>query len=693
MQKVISKILAQKVEYQYEIGAIDECLRIEEKIKNIVNPSFNKDFPILKVSELFKIYFYLYIPFEKWFLISEIMDDLAPYIDDKPEIIWFQLFYGIEQLDKDILDNYISGIEEFLKEDQMESLISIDIDTFLEENHQVEDKNKDYDLKIVLAVLIKNNFVNAFEDLKDFQNKKTTVDGIQRLFTFLILFSTVFEKLKEEYSIFKGFLGVITKYNSCIEQLNLMLKQNKIKFDKSGSQLIVVCNDVNDSKITQLAEDFNEYQNMWRKLEPVYHFFVMCQENENLFSKERKELYAQISHLTSIIQLLSKNEEFYPLSSSIVKLKNKNLQKQILLKMQEVNLKGERKWKRKLYKYKKNDFEQLCALLNQYHCHPETLSDSEKQKMTSICSLEKIKEMILLLENSTFNWKPFYFQILTTTSINRISKIEYYLKRKYLTVKILSEHIEYFDVHSDNFNQFERNSSLLEGKGISAKDVSKRTFSIFLEDFEKLKERLNLHEYYETSFYSNSMNDYNYLLYDQSFDLYDEFIELGFLNFIRENPCLLTEQNKFVGKRIRLMREIGYLVEGEIPINCFMDDVFPVSDINQYFEDDYCLSSDDILENNSRLTISSETLSMPIIRELDSKYLIGDSLYSISGIPVSRNRFLRNFEVLSHEENLPILEKVIRSLIYTPYSGYTKEEMNILRKELVTDKCKMIGVK
>jgi len=380
-------------------------------------------------------------------------------------------------------------------------------------------------------------------------------------------------------------------------------------------------------------------------------------------------------------------------SSSIVKLKNKNLQKQILLKMQEVNLKGERKWKRKLYKYKKNDFEQLCALLNQYHCHPETLSDSEKQKMTSICSLEKIKEMILLLENSTFNWKPFYFQILTTTSINRISKIEYYLKRKYLTVKILSEHIEYFDVHSDNFNQFERNSSLLEGKGISAKDVSKRTFSIFLEDFEKLKERLNLHEYYETSFYSNSMNDYNYLLYDQSFDLYDEFIELGFLNFIRENPCLLTEQNKFVGKRIRLMREIGYLVEGEIPINCFMDDVFPVSDINQYFEDDYCLSSDDILENNSRLTISSETLSMPIIRELDSKYLIGDSLYSISGIPVSRNRFLRNFEVLSHEENLPILEKVIRSLIYTPYSGYTKEEMNILRKELVTDKCKMIGVK
>ena len=621
------------------------------------------------------------------------MDDLAPYIDDKPEIVWFQLFYGIEQLDKDILDNYISGIEEFLKEDQMESLISIDIDTFLEENHQVEDKNKDYDLKIVLAVLIKNNFVNAFEDLKDFQNKKTTVDGIQRLFTFLILFSTVFEKLKEEYSIFKGFLGVITKYNSCIEQLNLMLKQNKIKFDKSGSQLIVVCNDVNDSKITQLAEDFNEYQNMWRKLEPVYHFFVMCQENENLFSKERKELYAQISHLTSIIQLLSKNEEFYPLSSSIVKLKNKNLQKQILLKMQEVNLKGERKWKRKLYKYKKNDFEQLCVLLNQYHCHPETLSDSEKQKMTSICSLEKIKEMILLLENSTFNWKPFYFQILTTTSINRISKIEYYLKRKYLTVKILSEHIEYFDVHSDNFNQFERNSSLLEGKGISAKDVSKRTFSIFLEDFEKLKERLNLHEYYETSFYSNSMNDYNYLLYDQSFDLYDEFIELGFLNFIRENPCLLTEQNKFVGKRIRLMREIGYLVEGEIPINCFMDDVFPVSDINQYFEDDYCLSSDDILENNSRLTISSETLSMPIIRELDSKYLIGDSLYSISGIPVSRNRFLRNFEVLSHEENLPILEKVIRSLIYTPYSGYTKEEMNILRKELVTDKCKMIGVK
>ena len=54
MQKVISKILAQKVEYQYEIGAIDECLRIEEKIKNIVNPSFNKDFPILK-------YIFIYI--------------------------------------------------------------------------------------------------------------------------------------------------------------------------------------------------------------------------------------------------------------------------------------------------------------------------------------------------------------------------------------------------------------------------------------------------------------------------------------------------------------------------------------------------------------------------------------------------------------------------------------------------------
>lgn len=692
MQKIIEKILAQKSEYQYEIESIDECTRIKEKIQNIVYPSFHKDLPILKVSELLKIYFYLYIPFEKWFLISEIMDDLVPYIDDKPEVVWFELFCGIEQLDKETLDNYIFGIHEFLNEDSIESLISVDVDSFLEKYYQNIDENDSYDLSIVLAILIKNNFLNIFENLQDFQKKNTTVDGVRRLFSFLILFSIIFEKLKEEYLTFKGFLGVLSKYNSCISQFNLLLRQNKIKLSGLNNKLIVTCN-VNDSRITQLAKNFNEYHEMWTKIESAYHFFIMCQESERLFSTRRKELYAQISYLKDIVCELSKTEDFYPLSSSITKLENKNLQKQILLKIQEINLASGNRWRRKFRKYKRNDFEQLRLLLNQYYCHPENLSDSEKQKITSICTLEKVKEMIEALENSAFDWKPFYFQILTTTSINRIEKIDYYLKRKYMNVKVLNEHIEYFDIHSSSFDQFERNLRLLEEKDILVKDVSKKTFSIFLEESNQLEKRLDLHESYQTSFQNNSMNNYDYLLYDQSFDMYDELIELGFLDYIRKNPYLLIKQNKSVGRRIRLMREIGYDVEGEIPNSCFMDDIFSISDLNQYFEDDYVFISDDILEKHSRLEISPNTLSMSIIRNIDSKYLSSDSLYLISGIPVSRNRFLRNFEVFKDNENLSTSEKVLRAFIYTPYSGYTKEEIDILKNELITNKCKMIDVK
>lgn len=693
MQKIIEKILAQKLEYQYEIESIDECLRIKEKIQDIVYPSFHKNLPILKVSELLKIYFYLYIPFEKWFLVSEIMNDLVPYIDDKPEVAWFELFYGVEQLDKETLDNYVFGIKDFLKESKVESLIPVDVDSFIKDHLQNETDS--YDLNIVLAVLVKNNFLNIFESLHDFKNRKTTIDGIERLFSFLILFSIIFEDLKEGYLVFKGFLGVLANYNSCIDQFNLMCRQNKIKVSRLNhkeNKLIVTCN-VNDPKITQMSKDFNEYQEMWSKIESAYNLVVMCQENERLFSTRRKELYAQISYLKDIVCELSKTEDFYPLSSSITKLENKNLQKQILLKIQEINLASENRWRREFRKYKKNDFEQLRLLLNQYHCHPENLSDSEKQKMTSICSLEKIKEMIEVLENSAFDWKPFYFQILTTTSINRIVKIDYYLKRKYMNAKVLNEHIEYFDIHSSIFDQFERNLRLLEGKDILVKDVSKKTFSIFLEESNQLEKRLDLHESYQTSFQNNSMNNYDYLLDDQSFDIYDELIELGFLDYTRKKPYLLTKQNKSVGRRIQLMREIGYDVEGEIPNSCFMDDIFSISDLEKYFEDDYVFVSDDILEKHSRLEISPNTLSMSIIRNIDSKYLISDSLYLISGIPVSRNRFLRNFEVFKDNESLSTGEKVLRAFIYTPYSGYTKEEIDILKNELITNKCKMIGVK
>lgn len=695
MQKIVDKILAQKSEYQYEIKSIDECIRIGEKIKNIVTPSFRQDLPILKISELLKIYFYLYIPKEKWFLISEIMDELGTYIDEKPEIFWFQLFYGLESLDREILDNYIYGIEEFLKEGNIKSIISVDADSFIKKHRKDKDGVSSYDLNVVLAVLVKNNFMNAFENMQDFQKKNTTEDGIHRLFSFLILFSIAFDGIKEDSVYFKGFLGCITKFNSSINQFNSMCRQNKIKVNKVGNEpgkFVVNCN-TNDSKIVQLAKDFNEYHELWSKMAPAYNLVLMCDENKRIFSSRQKELYTQISYLKDILQALMKKEEFYSLSPSITKLENKNLQKQILLKIQEVNLANEKKWNRKLKHYQKNDFEQLCALLNKYHCHPETLSDSEKQQITSLCSLEKIKQIILALENSTFDWKPFYFQILTTTSVIRVSKIDYYLKRKILTTKILGEHIEYFDIHSDSFDQFERNFNLLESKGISGKDVSKKTFSIFLNDSSQLERRLDLHEFYQTSFQKNDTNHYDYLLDDQSFDLYDEFIELGFLNYMRKNPYLLVKSNQSVGGRIRLMREIGYKIEEEIPSYCFTEDIFSGSDISQYFEDDYGFVTDDILENNQRLTISPSTLSMSIVRDMDSKYLVCDSIYAIEGIPISRNRFLRNLEVLNRDINLSDSEKISRAILYTPYAGYTKEEIDILKNKFMTGKSKMIGVK
>ena len=693
MPEVLEECQKRIKEYENQVSAISEYQDLVSKFEKALYGSTEKQLIIPQVSDVLKLFFYLGIPQEKWFLITEIMQDLSQDIDcDWRGEEWFVILQTLMKIDQQSLNNYLEALNHYLKKNDYDQIVATEVNSIIEKYATDQMSCYTVEEEIALAVVVKHNFNNIFENEQNFRNNETTVDGVKKTFSFLLLLTMAYSKLHEEKVYFDALLGSLLLYRQDLLMLNQKIRHKELEMRKAKeeSTRIVFIRKTTPQNL-RLIEKYKEYMEILLKIEPIDDLITMSHDNQSKLEKDQRELRQQMGHLRKIITEYIKQKEFYHIHPSVLELIDLSLQKQILWEIRNHNKNRLMELKEQMKQCQKSNFDKIAHILNSYGCSTNHLTEQERTTLVSRYSEEEIKVMIDAIDKIPMEWKSRYYFLLTKSDLTRIQKIDYYMKKKYLTESFLKTHMDYFEITSPSFQNFEEILKAIEEVGIDPKDITKKNETIWEEECSKIKERIALHRKYGTNFQNNPQHWYDYLQSDIAFDLFDEWIELGFLGYTRHHPYLLKEQNKLVGKKIRLMQEMGFQEEnGRIRSSCFTEQYLNEEDIEAYFEGEYIPVEDSILEKESRLQISSKTMTLPIVRELDTKYLVSDSLYQINDVFVSRNRFLRNLEVLKDHPEISFSQQVKRSLIYTPYKGYTEEMIQRLQQIVPSVKQKRI---
>ena len=197
-----------------------------------------------------------------------------------------------------------------------------------------------------------------------------------------------------------------------------------------------------------------------------------------------------------------------------------------------------------------------------------------------------------------------------------------------------------------------------------------------LEMFEILKE-------YEFTFDDN--NNGSILIDSNLLDIIDNFIELDLYDTLKDNQKVLNSNNsKNVVKRILICNLLGIN-----PVNASLKLIGQVTTGNKFYlspdkYDNYIIDSQNMylnpvcvkaLEHQPRTIISEDTKNNKLIETLDEFYKRDELTYEINDIVISRNRVLRNFEVLKEIKNISTTDLLYQSILYKMIENIEDEKL------------------
>ena len=188
----------------------------------------------------------------------------------------------------------------------------------------------------------------------------------------------------------------------------------------------------------------------------------------------------------------------------------------------------------------------------------------------------------------------------------------------------------------------------------------------------------------EYNFTLNKDNNFDILTDNNLLDIIDNFIELGLYPMLRENQKYLTKGSEDIVKRI--------LISNLIDINYINSNnklVGQVASGNKFYVgpdkyDNYIINEGEcylnplcmeVLENNKRIVISDEVKNSSVIMKLDELYQRSNLVYEINGVIISRNRVLRNFEVLKDIDDIDVTDLLYQAIIYKIIPNINDEKL------------------
>ena len=301
-----------------------------------------------------------------------------------------------------------------------------------------------------------------------------------------------------------------------------------------------------------------------------------------------------------------------------------------------------------------------------------------------------LKEIIPYLKMEELSWlnvnNPNYTQIILNTAPSILKTITDLIKRGVITTQFVMKYPEIliseikFSVSKDSmepkYNLFIENILLLlQCTSDLSQKISKNESLVFINT-EELLSNIELSKKYELDLFSENAKMYglNILNDSKKFDALDQFIELGYADYMKQNPQLLREDSDDIIIRLSIMSNVGiepFNKEGRLKgsitngKNFYVSkeslDNYRIIPINEYINND----DFSVLDSEKRTSISEEVEKLQIVEYLDSLFKISNLEYQINDTIISRNKVLRNIEcLLKNRDEYNESEVILNAIIY-----------------------------
>lgn len=413
-------------------------------------------------------------------------------------------------------------------------------------------------------------------------------------------------------------------------------------------------------------------------LAPMEISDVLKQISEKYYelSKSKKQFMKNINkqinlyyNMSEIIGNLEEGELSNIKDDIFTKLDDSELSSEFLKELLEHNRKVYSKLE--LENMKKDKYNQIEKLFWDNDIYLKELCEESRSLLLKNGNIESLKEIIPFLKKDEFSWlhvnHPNYVQIILNTTSTILQTITSLIQNGVIEKEFVKGHIgilmSKIQISVDEHDViachdlFRKNISLLLQNTDNLHQKIAKNESIVFLDTEDLLTSLELMKKYHLNLFSENAKLYglNLLNNAENFDDLDQFIELGYKDYIQDNPQLLREDSKDIIARLSIVTNIGLNPmnkENRLKGAITNGKNFYVSNenLNDYriaTVDEYTRSEDfNILNIHKRMIISKSTEELGIVEYLDNLFKTSDLEYQMNDTIISRNKVLRNIECL-----------------------------------------------
>lgn len=605
---------------------------------------------------------------------------------------------------EDLVEN-IQIIEEFINE------LDFDINVY---NDYLKDLEQLSDLGILKQIINKQKILfldkNSKKIYKSYLANKEkllvsdnnvyneeTVDAFNKLFFALpqpqkfqsfIYFGVVVEEINSKVQdILNEALGEAINDDIFSEDEKATFKGRKFNriINKSMKKAFVdeVKNLLNESEGLMLKEDYNLMRN-WYEITTKEVKDIVKDANKKIRSLEDLEYKLKYINPERIIKIddntrnLLFDSEIRYHYLYLTNIHNYNLYK----KEEEKNI-----------EFNNNSLTKLEILFSKYGFNFNDFNEEEKNDIINKVNVSHVENILNSVKYSELLFISDYIgefaKIIISSKLEIIKFIDTLLKNKIIDKKFVLKHIEVL-YNMEIFNNLFNNVNYLNSIGINLNNLAKDDSEILLLNNEEIITKTNVLSEYSLNLDSEDIYNFEVLKNDKMLDLLDNFIELGLKDIVLENPRYLQNAGFDIVKRIIICNLIGVN-----PINKYHKIVGAVStgnnfyvgpkdydnfiiDYKQDYQNPICLK---VLEENKKNIISPSTKSRVFIKKLDELYRKDELTYVIDGVIISRNRVMRNLEVLlKHLSNsdIDIKDLVYQAILYKMINNIEPDTLELI---------------
>ncbi len=351
----------------------------------------------------------------------------------------------------------------------------------------------------------------------------------------------------------------------------------------------------------------------------------------------------------------------------------------------EHNLEVYKQVEEKNREYKNNNLNKLEVLFTKYGFNFNDLFIEEQEAIIKASEIKNIEDVLAFIKYSDLvflaDYHKEFTKLIIEADIKIIKAIDCALKSKIIDKNFIINNLDIL-YDEDKYKNLSRNINLLTIRGVDLINITKKNSKVLVADNNLLTSIFETLDEY--NFTLGMDNNYDILINGNLLDIVDNFIELGLYPILKENQKYLNKDSNDIVKRIIISNLIGLNY-----INSNNKLIGQVASGNKFYVspekyDNYIVNEGECylnptcvekLESDKRLAISDEVKNSEAINKLDELYQKSKLVYEINGVIISRNRVLRNLEVLKDIDDIDITEVLYQAIIYKMIPNISDEKL------------------